>query len=658
MFYGGDYNPEQWPEEIWKQDVALMAEAGVNLVTVGVFSWAKLEPQPGHYEFGWMDAVLDLLFDNGVFIDLATATASPPPWLAKLHPESLPVTEDGVTLWPGGRQQYCPSSPAYRNAAQLLVERIADRYGAHPGLVMWHVNNEFGCHVPACYCDTSAGAFKGWLESRYGSIDVLNEAWGTAFWSQAYGDWDEINPPRRAPTFTNPSQELDFKRFSSDALLECYSMERAIVKGATPQIPVTTNFMGFFKPVDYWKWAQHEDVVSDDSYQDPSAPESPMLSAMRWDLMRSLGSGEPWILMEQASNHVNWRRRNIGKRPGQMRAWSYQAVARGANGIMFFQWRASRGGAEKYHSAMVPHVQPESSRVWQEVKQLGNELKQLDEVLETRGQASVAVVFEWDNWWALEAPSKPAWDLRMMDQVFSYYEPLFAANVPVDFVTPTSDLSSYDVVLVPNLYLTRAGVAENFDNFVHAGGALVVSFFSGIVDERDNVYLGGYPAPLRRLLGITFEEFSAMPPDKRYRIALSDSGSCSSDQWSDPIRLEGAEAIATYEEDWLAGRPAVTMNRWGGGRSFYVGTRLDREGMSWLLEEVVGVPRPNWGFEVPSGVEIIRRSGGERVFTFLINHSDREIEVDIGPGRRNPLTESDHPPRLNLEPFEVAVLAT
>ena len=472
VIYGGDYNPEQWPEEVWIEDVRLMREANVNLVSLGIFSWAKLEPRPGDHDFGWLDRILDLLHENGIMVNLATATASPPPWLARLHPESLPVTENGTVLHPGARQHYCPSSSAYKERAADLVGRIADRYKKHPALAMWHVNNEYGCHVAECYCDASAAHFRSWLRGRYGTLDRLNEVWGTAFWSQGYGEWDEILPPRSAPTFANPTQQLDFRRFSSDALLELFEMEKEILKRATPDVPVTTNFMGFFKPVDYWKWAAREDLVSDDSYPDPSNPEAHVRAAASRDLMRSLGGGDPWVLMEQTTVRVNWRERNVPKKPGQMRLWSLQAVARGAEGVMFFQWRQSKAGAEKWHSAMVPHGEPEESRSWKEVKRLGEDLTKLDGLLGARGEAEVAILLDWNNWWALELDSKPSSDVRMVDEshgergpaydaIYSFYRPLFEANVPVDFVHPEADLSGYKLVVAPNLYLVTDAAADN-----------------------------------------------------------------------------------------------------------------------------------------------------------------------------------------------------
>ncbi|HKF16740.1 MAG TPA: beta-galactosidase, partial [Candidatus Dormibacteraeota bacterium] len=380
LAYGGDYNPDQWPEEVWSEDVRLMREAGVNLVSLGIFSWSRLQPREDSFEFGWLDRLMDLLHESGVAVDLATATASPPPWLSHRHPEMLPVTADGVRLWPGGRQHYCPSSPVYRNAAGRLVSALAERYASHPALAMWHVGNEYGCHVPACWCDESARDFRDWLRQRYHSLEELNRAWGTDFWSQRYSAWEEILPPRRAPTWPNPSQQLDFHRFSSDALLECYELERSVLAEQSPGVPITTNFMGFFKPLDYWKWAEREDVVSNDSYPDPADPDAHVGAAMAGDLMRSLGRGRPWLLMEQTPNRVNWRPVNVAKAPGQMRLWSYQAVARGADGVMFFQWRQSRASAEKFHSAMVPHGPVESSPTWREVVRLGRELRDLDDV--------------------------------------------------------------------------------------------------------------------------------------------------------------------------------------------------------------------------------------------------------------------------------------
>ncbi|MBU4215637.1 MAG: beta-galactosidase, partial [Actinobacteria bacterium] len=402
MRFGGDYNPEQWPASVWDEDVRLMNRAGVTTATVGVFAWGRLEPRPGEYDFGWLDDVIDRLHAGGVRVLLATATASPPAWLARLEPGSLPVTADGVRLGFGSRQGYSPSSQAYRTHALRLVEQLARRYGSHPAIEAWHVNNEYGCHVPASYDEESAAAFRRWLQARYGTIAELNRAWGTAFWSQLYQGFDQIDPPRAAPTFLNPTQLLDFARFSSQALLALHRAEVQVLAELTPHLPVTTNFMGFFKHADYWTWAPHVDVVSDDAYPDPADPSAYVRLAASRDLMRSLRDGQPWLLMEQAPSAVNWRPLNVPKPAGLHRVHSLQAVARGADGVLHFQWRQAAAGAEKFHSALLPHAGPDS-RVYEQTCALGAELAELSpRVVGTRVRAKVAMLFDWESWWAVE----------------------------------------------------------------------------------------------------------------------------------------------------------------------------------------------------------------------------------------------------------------
>jgi beta-galactosidase len=627
-----------------------MREAGVNLATVGVFSWGLLEPEPGRYEFGWLDRLLDLLAENGIFADLATATASPPPWLARLHPESLPVTRDGVTLSPGARQHYCPSSGAYREAAAAVVERLAERYADHDALAIWHVNNEYGCHVAACYCDRSAEHFRQWLRERHGSLDALNEAWGTAFWSQHYGEWEEILPPRPAPTWSNPSQELDWHRFCSDALLELFELERSILERVSPGVPITTNFMRFFKPCNYWKWGERVAFASDDLYPDPADPAGARERAAAGDLMRSLKAGAPWLLMEQAANAVNWRQRNVPKRPGQMRLGSYQSLARGADGIMFFQWRASKAGAEKFHSGMVPHAGT-ATRTWREVVQLGAELSRLDEVVGTCVSADVALLFDWESWWALEQPSKPSHDLLLLDQVALWYRPLWERNLAVDFVHPEAQLSRYRLVIAPNLYLVSDAAVDNVERFVESGGTFVLSFFSGIADERDHVRLGGYPAPFRRLLGAVVPEFWPLAEGETRQVTL-DGRRYSCDLWSDWIELEGAEAVGVYDDGRLSGRPAVTRN----GSAWYVGTRLDAAAMDALVGQLAQESDVVAPLVAPPGVEVVQREGKGRSFLFLLNHAEQEASVEVGSAYRNVLTDEKCTGPLRLESFGVAVL--
>ena len=656
LLYGGDYNPEQWPEEVWDEDVRLMREANVNLVSLGIFSWAKLEPRPDEYDFGWLDRIMDLLYENGVMVDLATATASPPPWLARLHPESLPVTREGITLHPGARQHYCPSSPAYRERASGLLRRVADRYKDHPALAMWHVNNEYSVHVQACYCDVSALAFRAWLRERYGDLDALNEAWGTAFWSQRYAEWKEVLPPRAAPTFPNPTQQLDYHRFSSDALLECFVVERDILGEITPNVPVTTNFLGFPKALDLWRWVREQDSVSVDLYPDPAAPEAYVGAAMSHDLMRSLKSGDPWVLMEQTTVRVNWRERNAPKRPGQMRLWSLGATARGAEGIMFFQWRQSRAGAEKFHSGMVPHVDPELSRSWQEVKRLGHELTRLDDLLGARGEAEVAILLDWNCWWALELDSKPSADARLLDGLRIFYAPLYEANVPVDFAHPGADLSPYKLVVAPNLYIVTDDSAENIRHFVADGGTLLMSFFSGIADANDHIRLGGYPAPFKDLLGLVIEDFFPVATGETNVLDTRKGESFQSDLWADLIHLRDAESLAWYAEGFYAGTPAVTRNAFGDGAAYYLGTRPEGRYVEMLVQTVCERAGVDPTIQAPPGIDAVRRKTEDASFLFLLNHNDKAVEVRLPVPGLDLLTEKEHDSMLMLDSLEVAVL--
>jgi len=622
--YGGDYNPEQWPEDVWDEDVRLMREAGVNLVSVGVFSWALLEPAEGEYDLAWMGRVLQRLHDAGILVDLATPTASPPVWLTRAYPRSRPVTREGHVLGFGARQAFCPSSPEYRQAAARIVERLATTFGDHPALVLWHVHNEYGGKVPACYCDVSAEAFRRWLEERYGDVATLNDAWGTTFWGQRYRVWDEIEPPRLAPAPVNPAQQLDFMRFSSDEHLACFRLERDILHQLTPHVPVTTNFMATScKDVDYWRWAGEVDVISNDHYLEAERPDNHVGLAMAADLTRSLAAGQPWLLMEHSTGAVNWQPRNVAKAPGEMRRNSLTHVARGADGVLFFQWRASRFGAEKFHSAMLPHGGT-ATRTWRDVTQLGADLAALQEVRGSRVRADVAVVWDWPSWWALELEWRPSCDLSYLDRVGAFYEALWRAHLGVDFVAPDADLQGYPLVVVPSLYLTTAAAASNLHAYVAAGGHLLVSFFSGIVDEHDTIHPGAHPGALRDLLGLTVEEFHPLRQGETVGVGGGLRGSV----WSEAVVPDGAEVVLSYDDGPDAGEPAVTRHRRGRGLAWYVSTRLDPPGLAGVLDAVLdeaGVERPAAG--LPAHVEVVRRVWDGASYLFVINHGGAAVAV-------------------------------
>ncbi|RAO36291.1 Beta-galactosidase [Micromonospora saelicesensis] len=625
IYFGGDYNPEQWPEETWSEDVDLMRQAGVNLVSVGIFSWALLEPTPGRFEFGWLDRVLDLLHAGGIQVDLATATASPPPWLAREHPETLPRRADGAILWPGGRQAYCPSSPVFRERSLELVRAVAGRYAEHPAVVMWHISNELGCHNVHCYCDVSAEAFRGWLRERYGDLDRLNDAWGTAFWSQRYGDWAEINPPRAALTFANPTQQLDFLRFSSDEQRAQLRAEREVLQTLVRQ-PITTNFMiGFgIKHMDYHSWASDVDLVSNDHYLTGADPQAHLGLAFAADHTRGVAGGDPWLLMEHSTSAVNWQPRNVAKLPGQLRRNSLAHVARGADGVLFFQWRASRAGAEKFHSALVPHAGPDT-KVFREVCQLGADLKALAEVRGSRVDADVAILFDWEAWWGVELDSHPSVDVTYTDRLKALYDSLWRAGVTADIVHPSADLSGYRLVLVPTLYLVRDADVDALHRYVAAGGTAAVTYFSGIVDANDHIRLGGYPGAFRELLGVRTEEFFPLREGEQVRL---DDGS-TADVWTEWLHPDGAEVLASYTDGPLPGVPALTRHRVGDGAAWYVGTRLDEPATDRLVARLLAEAGVRPTVSAPSGVEVVRRRDGDRTWLFAINHTDTEVRVPV-----------------------------
>jgi beta-galactosidase len=657
LAFGGDYNPEQWEPAVWREDVRLMREAGVNTVSLGVFAWASLEPEPGKYEFGWLDEVMDLLHANGVSVNLATPTAAPPVWLTHLHPEVFPIMADGQPFGFGNRLQYDPSSPIYREYAANITTKLAERYSFHPALAMWHISNEYG---PTAYNEASSVNFRRWLRRRYGDLETLNDAWTTRFWGQRYTDWDQVEVPNIPRTWMNPARRLDFKRFTSDALLECYIAERDIVRSFRDDLPVLTNFMRFFRHADYWTWAPEEDAVALDIYPNPAEPDSHVSAAFHYDLFRSLKGGQPWLLMEQSSSAVSQWKLNVVKEPGRMRLGSLQAVSRAADSVMFFQWRASRGGQERFHSAMLPHSGPDS-RTFREITDLGQEVKRLAPVAGSTMRAEIAVLFDWNGWWGLEETAGlPRNDFSYADTVMRHYTPLWEAHYPVDVVSPSSSLGSYKVLLVPNAYLIDDAGAAAIAAFAREGGTVIMSFFSGVVDACNRVRPDGYPGAFRQLIGAKIDEYWAARPEEVFAVEFGDGRTATATWWRDDLHLETGTALATYTDGVLKGRAAVVENAYGSGRVIYFATLLEEAAFNAVLLDAVAAAGADRHFDgLPAHVECTVRRDEEHEYLFLLNHdAERSVTVPFGRDGTDLLSGRTITGDFELGPLDAVVVQT
>ena len=642
IWYGGDYNPDQWPEEVWDEDVRLMVKAGVNLVSVGIFSWAKIEPREDVYDFGWLDRIIDNLGKAGIAVDLASATASPPMWLTQAHPEVLWKDYRGDVCQPGARQHWRPTSPVFREYALKLCRAMAEHYKGNPYVVAWHVSNEYGCHNRFDYSEDAEHAFQQWCEERYGTIDAVNDAWGTAFWAQRMNDFSEIVPPRFIGdgNFMNPGKLLDFKRFSSDALKAFYIAERDTLAEITPDLPLTTNFMvsASGSVLDYDDWGDEVDFVSNDHYFIPGEAHLDEL-AFSASLVDGIARKDPWFLMEHSTSAVNWREINYRKEPGQLVRDSLAHVAMGADAVCYFQWRQSKAGAEKFHSAMVPHA-GEDSAVFRDVCELGADLNKLSDegILGSRlAKSRVAVVFDYESEWATEHTATPTQHVHHVDEPLAWFRALADQGVTADVVPVRGAWDDYEMVVLPSVYLLSEETTRRVRDYVVGGGRLVVTYYTGISDEKDHVWLGGYPGSIRDVVGVRVEEFMPMGDDFTGvpdRLELS-NGAVAHDIADVIGSVDGtATVLETFKDDpWtgMDGAPAIVAHTFGEGRSVYVGARLGRDGIALSLPEILdslGMAEAGGNDGRVLHVEREGADGSRFVFSFNRTHETVRVPVE------------------------------
>lgn len=657
LLHGGDYNPDQWlnsKDTTWKEDMRLARLAGVNTLSVGIFAWAALEPEEGRYEFGWLDEIMDLMAENGITAVLATPSGARPGWMSHRYPEVLRVNADRTKNRHGGRHNHCLSSPVYREKTLAINTALAERYGAHSALGVWHLSNEYGGE---CHCDLCQERFRAFLQDKYGSLDELNQAWWSAFWAKTYTDWSHIESPS---SHWRGEQDihglhLDWMRFTTEQFVDFYLHETGPIKAITPDVPCTTNLMGTYPGIDYFRLAQVLDVVSWDSYPQWSGTERDVRTgaeaAFHHDLTRSL-KGKPFMLMESSPSATNWRPVAKLHRPGVHLLQSLQAVAHGSDTVQYFQFRKGRGGSEKFHGAIVDHEGTENTRVFRDVAEVGARLAELDAVVGTDTPAEVAVVFDWHNRWALD-------DMKGMLQektgyhgtVVDHYRAFWEQGVPTDVIDSSliaqpGYLDRYKVLVAPMLYMLRPGVAEAVDAFVRRGGTFVASYATGYVDENDRAFLGGFPGPLRATLGVWCEEIDALYPDDRNAIEW-DGRSYPAFDLCEIVHAETAEVLGVYGTDFYAGSPALTVNARGEGQAYFIAARTGGDFLGAFyrgLVESTGVERA-LGTVLPAGVTAQVRTDGGTDHVFVQNYAPTAATVDLGADGT-----------LELEPYGTAIL--
>lgn len=635
FLYGGDYNPEQWPEDTWANDIQVFKQAHLNSATINVFSWALLEQREGEYDFSKLDKIVKELSDANFDIVLATATAAMPAWMFKKYPDVARVDYQGRRHVFGQRHNFCSNSKNYQVLASKLVKKIVSRYYKNPHIKVWHVNNEYGGN---CYCDNCQNTFRDWLKYKYKNLETLNKAWNMNVWSHRIYDWDEIVVPNElgdawgaGGTETIVSAlSLDYLRFQSESLLKLFKMEKAIIKKYDPVALVTTNFHALpNKLLDYQKWAKEQDIISYDSY--PSYNMPTYQSAFLYDLMRSL-KHQPFMLMESTPAQVNWQPYSPLKRPGQMAATELQAVAHGADTVQFFQLKQAIGGSEKFHSAVISHSQRTDTRVFKEVTELGEKLEKTGStILGSKTKAKVGIVFDWNNFWSYEYIDGITQDLDYVESILDYYKQFYKRNIPTDIISVDDDFSQYDLVVAPVLYMIKSGLAEKIDQYVKKGGNFVASYLSGIVNENDSVYLGGYPGPLKDVLGIWVEESDAVIPGQKITVSL-DSNNYQANLICDLLHLEGAHALGNYNSEFYKETPAVSENKWGKGTSWYIGTQLDEAGLSKIFDHLISIVNIKSLVETKTDLEITKRvtkSGKELYFVLNMSNDTKDLPSEF-----------------------------
>ena len=667
LLHGGDYNPDQWLDypDILKDDLRLMKLANVNTMTVGIFAWSALEPTEGNYNFEWLDKIIDDVYNQGGRVILATPSGARPAWLSEKYPEVLRTNDRREKMLHGGRHNHCFSSPIYREKTQKMNYKLAERYGNHPALIMWHVSNEYSGD---CHCELCQENFRAWLKNKYKTIENVNKAWWGPFWSHTYTDWSQIESPSSIGENAVHGLNLDWKRFVTDQTIDFYENEAKPLREITPNMPITTNFMADtddlipFQSLNYEKFSKHVDILSWDCYpawHNDWETTKDLATKVGFinDLYRSLKQ-QPFLIMECTPSGVNWHNVNKAKRPGMHTLASMQLLAHGSDSVLYFQWRKSRGSSEKFHGAVVDHDNSEENRVFKEVSQVGEILDKIKEIKGSMKQSKVAIIYDWENDWALKDAQGFGKESRRYPQTLqSHYKYFWDKNISVDVVTPQQDLSKYSLVVAPMMYMMTEETMDRFRDYVKSGGVLVGSYLSGLVNKTDLTYLGGWPKILQETYGIDAKEIDTLYPKDRNSIKFGNE-SFEAIDYCTIIEAKEAEVLAKYEEDFYKNTPAITKNNLEKGKAYFIGARTNQEFLSKFYDKIVKDLDINEvdDFISEGGISIQIRENKDAKYYFVMNFTEEEKNIEIKGSYLN-LISGKMMERLNLmKPYDVYVL--